>query len=207
MKFCCLSDLHGVLPHIPACDAVLIAGDICPCIKGKQQLAWLDRVLKKWLESLDRPVFCCAGNHDWPMYCFPEEVKSLNLPWTYLQDSSATFNGLNIYGTPHSLIFYNWAFNLTEHELMGKWNLIPDDTDILICHSPPKYYGDMVDGRSAGSESLLWRIQQLPQLKLCCFGHIHEGRGEWKTSRAVLANVSIMDEHYKPTNPLFFIDI
>jgi len=192
LKICAIADLHGYLPEIPDCDLLLIAGDICPHKKEFWQYHWLITDFKPWLESLKMPVIGVAGNHDWPFQNTPKDVAALQLPWTYLQDSETTFNGLKIYGSPYSKQYYEWAFMLEEFKLAGKWNQIPDDTDILIVHGPPKYYGDLVlRGSHEGSESLTWRIIQVKP-KLVVFGHIHEGRGEWQYGDVHLANVTLM---------------
>jgi len=199
MKVCAMADTHGYLPEtLPECDVVLIAGDICPRAQTYNQLSWLNGEFRYWLKSLGKPVFACAGNHDWPLYEHADDIKPL--AWTYLEDSSAEFEGFKIYGTPWQRVFYDWAFNLTEAQLAGKWNDIPDDTDILICHSPPKYYGDLVKrGTHEGSESLLIRIKEVkPQLVV--FGHIHPGYGEWNYCGVKLANVAIVNERYKVVN-------
>ena len=54
MKIVAMSDLHGYLPEIPACDLLLIAGDICPLGNHKPafQAEWLDTTFRRWLESL-----------------------------------------------------------------------------------------------------------------------------------------------------------
>lgn len=188
MKLCAISDQHGWLPDIPECDALLIAGDICPGGNAHKQLHWLDTYYRPWLENLGIPIFACAGNHDWPMYEIPHDVEDLKLPWTYLEDESAEFEGLKIYGTPWQKRFYDWAFNLDELQLAGKWNMIPEDTDILITHGPPKYYGDLVQrGTHEGSEV---------KPKLVVFGHIHPGRGRWQYGDTILANVTIVDNKY-----------
>ena len=39
--------------------------------------------------------------------------------------------------------FHDWAFNLPRggKELREKWDMIPDDTQILVTHGPPKFHG------------------------------------------------------------------
>ena len=209
IRCCCISDLHGqLIEPLPDCDIVLIAGDICCHGKPPQQLEWMDYYLRNWLERLNKPVFSTAGNHDWPMEKYPDRVRELKLPWTYLQDEATTYEGKVIYGTPWQKIFFNWAFNLNEHELMGKWNLIPDNTDILICHSPPKFYGDRnPDGDFIGSESLTWRIGQLPQLKLAVFGHSHGGYGVYHSGNTTLVNASLLNEKYHMVNDPIVVEI
>ena len=34
--------------------------------------------------------------------------------------------------------FFDWGFNLPRGQsCLDKWNLIPDDTDVLVTHGPP----------------------------------------------------------------------
>jgi Icc-related predicted phosphoesterase len=58
------------------------------------------------------------------------------------------------------------------------WETIPDDTEILILHGPPKGIRDLSYDRKnnlemCGDRSLGKRINKLQNLKLVCFGHIH----------------------------------
>jgi Icc-related predicted phosphoesterase len=197
-----ISDQHGVLPDIPPCDLLLIAGDLCPISNHDPsfQADWLSRDFRWWLAKVPaRKIVFIAGNHDFVFEQEPRLVPS-DLPATYLQDSRLEWEGLRIWGTPWQPWFFDWAFNLGEGDLAKKWELIPDDTDILVVHGPPRDHGDGVperDGiRRTGSPSLLERIRQV-RPKLVVFGHIHEGRGEWRLGPSVLANVTILDEKYR----------
>ena len=145
------------------------------------QAEWLDTEFRFWLKSLPaRQIVFVAGNHDLVF----EQAAFLvpkDLPAVYLQDSGFEWQGLKIWGTPWQPWFFDWAFNLREPELKAKWDLIPDDTDILVVHGPPFGYGDGVPRRDSirqtGSPSLLERIKAISP-KLVVFGHIHEGRGD-----------------------------
>ncbi|XP_059154721.1 metallophosphoesterase domain-containing protein 1-like isoform X2 [Physella acuta] len=56
----------------------------------------------------------------------------------YLMDSSIDVCGIKIYGSPWQPEFHGWAFNLPRGaQCLEKWNMIPDDTDILMTHGPP----------------------------------------------------------------------
>ena len=207
MKIAAISDIHGQLPTydmIPECDALLIAGDICGGGPAQMQNHWLDTAFRSWLADLSMPVFGVAGNHDWPFYEMPDEVPQ-DLNWTYLEDDFAEFSGLKIYGTPWQKEFYDWAFNLPESQLSLKWDMIPEDTDILITHGPPQYFGDLVArGTHEGSPSLLKRIVHIKP-KLVVFGHIHPGRGVYEHQDVTLANVTMVNERYKMVyEPLVF---
>ena len=73
--------------------------------------------------------------------------------------------------------FCDWAFNLERgQKCLEKWNLIPNDVDILITHTPPVGHGDLCcTGVRAGCVELLNSIQKRIKPKYHVFGHIHEG--------------------------------
>jgi Icc-related predicted phosphoesterase len=202
-KIICISDCHGQLPIIPECDLLLICGDTCPIRDHSigHQKFWLDTTFKKWLERVPaKHIVGIAGNHDLIFQHAAPEVPKL--PWIYLQDSGIELNGLKIWGTPHTPFFKNWAFNLYEGDLIQRWALIPKDTDIIIVHGPPQGYGDLAPRdnllgfENTGSPGLLARIKEIKP-KLVCFGHIHEGRGQWQIDNTILANCTVVDRQYK----------
>src|SRR6185437_2725231 len=98
-----MSDPHGYLPEVPACDLLLIAGDICPTGNHKPafQAEWLDTTFRRWLESLRQvgKVIGVAGNHDFIFQDAPHLVPR-GLNWLYLQDALAVYHDLRIWGTP-----------------------------------------------------------------------------------------------------------
>ena len=107
----------------------------------------------------------------------PSQVRKELTNCTYLQDSSTEIYGLKIYGTPWQPKFCGWAFNLERgQELCEKWDKIPEDTDVLITHTPPVGYGDLCStGIRAGCVDLLMSVQQRVKPKYHIYGHIHEG--------------------------------
>lgn len=205
MRIVALSDCHGCLPEtVPECDLLLLAGDLCPtrdhsCLFQAQ---WLGGEFRDWLTRQPaRRIVGIAGNHDLIFERAAHLVPG-DLPWTYLQDSGVEWEGLRIWGTPWQPWFFDWAFNGGPEPLKRIWSRIPDDTDILLVHGPPFGYGDAVSSRQGevrrtGCPHLLERIQAIAP-KLVVFGHIHEGRGEWQLGRSLLANVTLLDEGYRP---------
>lgn len=204
MRVCAISDLHGFLPPIEACDLLLLAGDLCPVRDHslQAQREFLDGPFRGWLETLPaKHIVGVAGNHDFIFERAPEMVAN-DLPWRYLQDSATQVDGLTIYGTPWQPWFCDWAFNLYQRDLKEKWELIPDRLDILLLHAPPAGFGDLTEtGNRTGSPSLLARIEQVKP-KLVVFGHIHEAFGRWTINDGVttLANVTHVDVRYRPAN-------
>jgi hypothetical protein len=208
MKVVAISDMHGFLPDVPPCDLLLLGGDLCPLrdYSIRYQAEWLGTSFRAWLAAVPaRQIVGVAGNHDFIFEKEPGRVPR-DLPWTYLQDSGCEWQGLRIWGTPWQPWFFDWAFNLYEPDLIPKWRMIPDDTDILVLHGPPHCFGDGVpEGggiRRVGSPSLLRRIEEV-RPRLVIFGHIHEGRGEWRLGRTVLANVSIVNREYQHVHPVW----
>ena len=87
----------------------------------------------------------------------------------------------------------------------GNNNKVPEDTDILITHGPPKFILDKCP-ESVGCEALLRRVKKI-QPKIHCFGHIHEGHGYVKHWNTQFINASIMNKKYKPTNKPIILGI
>src|SRR6266699_514820 len=133
MKIVAVSDMHGFLPDIPECDLLLLAGDLTPVTDHSWafQAQWLDREFRYWLKAQPaRQIIGIAGNHDFIFEQMPELVPQ-DLAWIYLQDSGTQWEGLNIWGTPWTPVFFDWAFNGQPERLKRQWSFIPDDTDIL----------------------------------------------------------------------------
>jgi predicted phosphodiesterase len=215
LKIIAVSDLHGHLPAIDPCDLLLLAGDLCPATDHSPfaQMKFLAGPFAEWLEQVPAGrIIGIAGNHDFIFQKQPDLVPR-SLRWDYLQDAATEVNGLKMYGTPWQPYFYDWAFNLYEEQLVKKWAMIPDDTDILVCHGPPLGFGDQPQGPKPpqGSPSLLRRIEQVAP-RLVVFGHIHEGRGRWQLQvpgkrEVILANVSHVNLRYAPVHPPMAFEI
>jgi hypothetical protein len=215
LRVVCVSDTHGVepLPEIPPCDLLLFAGDSedkkLPS-GGPEQRGYFSSVFVPWLERAPaRHKVGIAGNHDRVAVDEPELLRSL--PWHYLEDEAVEIEGLKIYGSPWVLPFHDWAFNLPEHELAKKWELIPSDCDILLTHVPGYGYGDDVSyghgadplNPHAGSSSLRYVVERHQSLRLHVFGHIHQGYGQGLLEREGLpalpwVNASSVSDEYVP---------
>jgi Icc-related predicted phosphoesterase len=201
VKIAAISDLHGFLPETPACDVLLIGGDVCPVHDHDLdfQRRWLETEFAPWLSC--RPaerILGIAGNHDFVAEVDEEFMRTL--PWSYLIDEATRVDGLTVHGSPWTVTFMDWAFMRGDDELASTWARIPDDTDILVTHGPPFGHGDLViNGNRGGSETLLRRLEELPQLRLHVYGHIHEGGGtRSRIGTAEVANVSYVDFDYRP---------
>jgi hypothetical protein len=221
MRITVISDTHtkhGLIPltDLPGGDLLLHAGDIMNSGYNKNDIldfcTWFHS-----LEQYDKKIFI-AGNHDRMFENHPEGVEELlNIYFDidYLQDEAYDLYDLDtdtstkIYGSPWQPEFYSWAFNLPKNgiELAGKWEAIPDNTDILITHGPAFGTLDTVVGRpwdNLGCELLAQRIEVIkPKIHVC--GHIHSGYGYVFKDGTHFFNAAVLDEQYEYTQkPMTF---
>ena len=192
MKLVCLADTH--CNHweltMPEGDILVFAGDMCGYGRMEEVVDF-----NTWLGTLDyRNIIVIAGNHDWTFSTqHNSSIEALSNA-TYLQDSCVEIDGIKIYGTPWQPAFNKWAFNLyTSDELQKKWDLIPNDTDILVTHCPP--YGVLdVHYRSEklGCGELLKAVHRVKPI-LHVFGHIHTRSTHERIGKTLHINASVVD--------------
>lgn len=188
----CVSDTHGQHDELdlPPADILVVAGDVT--LRGRVPEV---EAFDAWLAKLGdryRHKIVVAGNHDFLFERSPAEARGLIRHAVYLQDEAITVDGLKFYGSPWSVYFFDWAFNLQRGEpLAAKWRNIPDDTDVLLTHSPP---GGVLDqtarGEHAGCYDLLERVKSVKP-RLHVFGHIHEAAGSVWQGETLCVNASI----------------
>src|ERR1035437_3419591 len=211
MKIILMSDTHEQHRKflLPEADLLLHTGDFT--FYGKPPaIVDFDEWLGGQLQVKEKIVI--AGNHDLLFEDHPAEARKLLPSAIYLQDSGVEHNGWCIWGTPWQPWFLDWAFNIRSETVRGKkWALIPDNTDILMVHSPP--YGIMdetVDGRKVGCRALLNRIEEI-QPRLVVFGHIHRNYGLFndrkRFPRTLFVNASNCDETYDPVNKPIILNL
>lgn len=206
----CISDLHGYQPELTGGDLLIVAGDLTARDFASEHGKYCH-----WQYNLPyEKIIFIAGNHDG----YIEKRPDLYIDGcdntgkvAYLQDSGIEYKGFKIWGSPWTPTFYDWHFMKDRGaEIKKKWDLIPEDTDILITHGPPFGILDKVKYSSrgnphgfAGCEELRNAIERI-QPRLHVFGHVHEGYGQLTlkcTPRDILCvNASIMDEKYRPVN-------
>lgn len=181
------------------------AGDVC----SQGTLMEVVR-FNNWIRDLPfKEKIVIAGNHDWYFEKKGRAFIKDTSEFTYLQDESITIDGIKIYGSPWQPEFYNWAFNLPRGiKLKEKWDMIPDDTDILITHGPPLGHNDWVrrDRSNVGCADLLEAVKRVKP-KYHIFGHIHSGYGQSANDDTVFINASVCNEEYQPINKPFVIEI
>lgn len=188
---------HDELMPLPDGDVLVHAGDML-------RFGDLDELAEfcEWFARLPHATkIVVAGNHE---RCFEshhaQAVDMLGPDVHYLQDSGIQLGGLRWWGSPWQPEYRDWAFNLPRGAaLRERWSLIPDDTDVLITHTPPLGLGDRgpVGGRD-GCEELARRVAELRPL-LHLFGHIHQDGGLWTDGATTSANVTTWECDRRPT--------
>ena len=217
---------------LPKGDVLIHAGDISNKGGEKDVKDFID-----WFQNLggwDQKIFI-SGNHD---YCFERINKPSykgNYEWlshlmsienlsqsdvTYLEDSFITIESdefsrpIKFYGSPWQPWFYDWAFNLPRRgdELKNKWDMIPDDTDVLITHGPPNEIRDFVSNwrqgdMNVGCELLRYQLENRLKPILHIFGHIHGAYGAALIKDTLYVNAATCTERYIPSNKPIVVEL
>ena len=93
-------------------------------------------------------------------------------------------------------------------EMLEIWNKIPEDTDILVTHSPPLGYGDLNgNNERQGCLELLNTIRFKLQPKYHIYGHIHGGHGIRTKGVTTFVNAVSLKMRSLPTNPPIVFDL
>lgn len=191
MRILHLSDTHRKhrsLQNLPVADVIIHSGDASFSGSEIEVLDFLN-----WFCDLDYPhkIFV-AGNHDDCLY--GEQIEGLPDNFHYLCHSGVEIESVHFWGVP---LFVQDALKDGRTEKLIK--LIPDNTDVLISHSPPYGILDFDDNIHYGCEKLLERTTQInPRFHL--FGHIHANNGIKKINQTTFVNSAIMNEEYKFIN-------
>lgn len=211
MKIVCISDTHEKWQkvEVPECDILISAGDYS--FRGEPQIvrdfhAWLNIQPAKHIVSVQ-------GNHEcWveKEWASASQIAHDKCPRAiFISEGRFEIEGIKIYCSATTPMFYNWAFMKEKSELEEHWKKIPADTELLVTHGPPYGIRDtspMGVARSDPNEhlgciELAKRIADLKKLRMHVFGHIHGGSGVEQIGQVTYVNAAICDEFYKPTNP------
>jgi Icc-related predicted phosphoesterase len=238
-----ISDTHNkhkqLIHPIPKADVLIHAGDI----SSKGHRSEVESFLK-WFKSQPHPYkIFIAGNHDISFdgkICSGIDPYTLRKvdgneligkpEWLvemledfhkdpcnfYLEDSSYQIEGVNFWGSPYSPRFgHGWAFNEDRgYHIREHWDLIPEDTHVVITHGPVKGKVDYVlpnsyqiHGEHVGCSDLEWVLTKKikPLLHVC--GHVHEAYGVNSGQGTFFINTSICTLQYEPINKPFNLEI
>lgn len=189
MKILHISDTHGfhsVFPNerFKDIEIVVHSGD---CSNYKDPYRNNNEVLDfiEWYKNVPvKHKIFVAGNHDTSIerrLITPGHFAEAGI--VYLENQATIIDGVKFYGSPITPTFGDWSFMKSRGKMHEVWQNVPDDTDVLIVHGPPKGIRDLSFNRDGnlemcGDQSLMKRCYALKDtLKAVCFGHIHNMDG------------------------------
>lgn len=200
MRLVFISDTHDQLDKVtvPDGDVLIHCGDLL----NRGDMMELAVAGEALLRLPHKHKIFVPGNHDWAFQKKERDARE-KLPGVHvLIHESVTIAGLKFFGSPWQPEFCNWAFNVDRYSdrLRQLWEDIPEDTDVLVTHSPPAGVLDMTPrGEAVGCYDMAARVAEiLPRVH--AFGHIHHSYGTYDSGITRFVNASICDEHYRPTN-------
>lgn len=205
MRFIAISDTHGQHRNLklPKGDAIIHAGDFCHYGSQNDLQDFLD-----WFQHLDfqHKIFI-GGNHDFYAAEYPKRFQELLLPNViYLNDNGAEINGIKVWGSPVQPDLEGWAFGKKRGlEMKAHWDLIPNDIDILITHTPPFEILDKSRlGKHIGCEELNEKLKY-SHPKVHIFGHVHASYGQENREGILFINASNINSNKGLVNaPIVF---
>lgn len=210
IRIVCISDTHNATPPVEEGDILLHAGDLSnggTLLELQKQLDWIASLPHKHKVVV-------GGNHD--MLLDPNFVAARGLRFKpggtadeldwhdihYLCNESLELNlpqgEVRIYGSPNTPAprGIKGAFQYDNDE--DPWtDTIPEGTDLLLVHGPPKGY---LDQGGKGCPHLLREIHRVKP-KMVVFGHFHQGRGTQIVSLAEKVEEPAAAERMDPEHP------
>lgn len=223
MKLICLSDTHNQHDSItvPDGDVLIHAGDATMTDNRKEVTDFLH-----WFAAQPhKHKLLVWGNHSLSMdnqsvydawakprgrgYRDTNKIKQecqdiINQSGIIvLNNSGVTIEGINFYGSPVTPWFGGWGFNVQRgYDIQRYWNMIPDNTHVLVSHGPAKDILDYIprSHQFVGCANLAATIfSRLHNLKFHIFGHIHESYGMKTIEGKTFINASMLNDDYKYT--------
>lgn len=214
MRILHLSDTHSFHDQIPVerfegIDVVIHSGDATNHMNPLRNAMEMENFLQWYKDVPVATKIYVAGNHDTSVEkrMWTKEHFSMN-GIIYLENEEVIIDGIKFYGSPHTPTFGSWAFMKARHKLHNVWEAIPEDTDVLIVHGPPKGVRDLSFNRQGeleqcGCSALMKRIWKLKDsLKLVLFGHIHnspdidtnQGIAHYSRINTVFSNAACVED-------------
>ena len=207
-KLVIISDTHTLHDGIslPSGDILLHCGDFTMRGTEKEYIKF-----NTWLGKLHfKHIVVIPGNHDFLSEENTSLARSLITNAQMLIHESTKVEGLNIFGSPWTPWFHDWAFNYNADQAHSLWGQIPYGTDVVMTHGPVHGLLDLVlrEPRQHVGCPVLGRILTHIKPKVHACGHIHEGYGTMTDYSGLLhVNASLLDHRYDVKNPPIEIEL
>lgn len=192
-----VSDWFGTLQSSKRVEHIL-------CIAGNHELTFYPPEQQIGLSWLSLYQIWRRVTHPFATPFDPKGARAKLCNCTYLEDKAASIGSVRFYGSPWQPSYWNWAFNLSRTELGEKWKAIPEDTDVLLTHTPPLGRGDEISkDKRGGCVALMQQVQARVRPRLHVFGHLHEGRGVSFDGTTMYINAA----NYYKNCPCYVVDL
>ena len=192
MRLVIISDTHTLHEQLGELsgDVLIHCGDMCNGFQpDPRDIVRMD----DWFLRQDfKLILCTGGNHDMVVEDRDQCGGTVFRNATYLEDEPIEFEGLKFYAAPWIPKLDGWAYFQPDDGLREKWDLIPDDTNVLITHTPPFRILDLNRAKKPqGCSFLRARLEELESLRLHAFGHIHESYGVQEVGDVTFVNAAL----------------
>jgi len=170
---------HGLLTIPEGIDMIIFSGDCSNPRDPYPNKLEVENFIYWYSKLPIKHKIFVAGNHDVSIernLITKMDFQSNGI--IYLENDYTEIEGFKIWGSPITPTFgVGWAFNKSRTKTHEIWKHIPDDTDIVVVHGPPKGMLDLSYSRQnelefCGDSALMKRMLDINP-KLVCFGHIH----------------------------------
>jgi Icc-related predicted phosphoesterase len=219
MKVWFISDTHNQHRYltVPDVDLVIHCGDESNNINATMNEPEA-RDFFEWYTALSiREKIYVPGNHSSAVE--HGLVKADQYPAIrFLIHESLELGGKHIFGSPYTPRFHEWSYMKKRTQLDAVWQTIPERTDILITHGPPKGVLDIThDSESnqlvqVGCAALRRHVEERVKPTIHAFGHIHDEKGvsnygKYTRHDTLFVNCSVCDLQGRFQNNGFVLTI
>ena len=196
MKFTIISDTHGEHEKLGVMsgEVLIHCGDMFNMFGGNEDdFERIDDWFRR--QNFDL-ILCVGGNHDFELQKRSNYVSNPFKNAVFLGGASYEYEGVKFFGAPWVPDLYGQAFFIENSDLEDKWSEIPDNTDILITHTPPAGALDKSStGLKLGCPYLAASIDIVAP-RLHCFGHVHASSGILSKESTTYINASMVNHQY-----------
>ena len=208
MRVAIISDTHGLHEQLGVLegDVLIHCGDFCDGFKKDARAV---SAVDAWFARQQfEVILCVGGNHDFVAEDRVRTGKPVFDNAVWLEDTEYVHQGVKFYGAPWIPQLQGWAFYQTSDGLREKWSMIPDDTDVLITHTPPFGILDQPRSRNTncGCPELLERVEAIKP-RFHVFGHNHASAGVHETESTTFVNASVVDSNFKIARPEVVLEV
>jgi Icc-related predicted phosphoesterase len=187
-------------------DVVIHSGD-CSNYKNVVRNEQEVRTFLAWYKNVPiKNKIYVSGNHDTSIERNKITKKDFEEHGIiYLENEEIIIDGVKFWGSPYTPTFGDWAFMKSRQSISREWEHIPNDTDVLIVHGPPKGIRDLSHSRDGVLEfcgdGALMKAVLKKQPKLMLFGHIHDspecynqGINNYSNIHTVFSNAACVED-------------